>query len=144
MPSQQQIVLAGIVLLSFVVVGTAFAEPGVTQTAADISDETTSNITITVTDSRNGQDSANVTVDIAQDSEQPGDLPENLPEDISTDQFNAIDANGDSSVTLGELVSANIERINNDGTITDSNGDAVSVSLGDLVQLNVWRVNNGG
>lgn len=134
-------ILIGAIMLLFIGAGTLFIAPTVAETAGTQASESTANLTISITDSSNGQDSENVSITIAQDTEQP-DRPEGLPSEISTDQYNAIDTNDDGSITLGELVSANLERIENSGSITDSNGNSITVSLGDLVRLNVWRVNN--
>lgn len=128
--------LVGAIILLFIGAGAFFAAPTVAEPASTQASESTANLTISVTDSSNGQDSENVSITIAQDR------PDGLPSEISTEQYNAIDMNNDGSITLGELVSANLERIENNGSITDSNGNSITVSLGDLVRLNVWRVNN--
>jgi nitrous oxidase accessory protein NosD len=70
------------------------------------------------------------------------DVPSGLAESLSEEQFEAIDDNNDGTPQLGELVTANLERINNDGMIQTPNGEAVEIGLNELVTTNIWRINN--
>jgi len=39
-------------------------------------------------------------------------------------------------------VTANLERIENGGTIEGPDGSSVELTLGELVETNLWRINN--
>lgn len=83
--------------------------------------------------------------DIESGGSDPGGettVPDGLSDTLTAAQFNGIDDNGDGIPQLSELVTANIERINNGGTIEGSNGSSVELSLGELVETNLWRINN--
>lgn len=69
------------------------------------------------------------------------ELPAAYDGTLTAAQFSAIDANTDNKLTLDELVSANIERINNDNQITGPDGTTAEVTLGDLVGANIVRIN---
>jgi hypothetical protein len=69
------------------------------------------------------------------------ELPAAYDGTLTAAQFSAIDANTDNKLTLYELVSANIERINNDNQITGPDGTTAEVTLGDLVGANIVRIN---
>lgn len=62
---------------------------------------------------------------------------DDLPEGVDTQTAAAVDANSDGTITLEEIVQANINRLNNEGEV-----DGVPVELGDIIRLNLWRLNN--
>lgn len=65
---------------------------------------------------------------------------ENLPSNVDATTAAAVDGvngNTDGEISLEELVSANIQRLNNGGEV-----GGTQVSLEELVRLNIWRLNN--
>lgn len=62
---------------------------------------------------------------------------ENLPSSVDTTTAAAVDGNNNGEISLEELVSANIQRLNNGGEVAGTR-----VSLEELVRLNIWRLNN--
>jgi PKD repeat protein len=86
-----------------------------------------------------------VTIEATSEDDNSGSKNNTLPsayeQILTTPQFNAIDSNDDDNITLGELVSANIERINNNNQVTAPDGKSVKITLGDLVGANIARIN---
>ena len=100
---------------------------------------TTPEITITVTDSSNGQDTATTPVTIEQDGDAtPGDVPQQLAdEDVSAASYSAV-VGDDSQLGAGNLAGAIQSWAGDDGSEQGFIGET-NVGAGELSQMiNYW------